>query len=86
MLLHYDNMGSSAYRLRSKHRRTLEAIFAEPVRANIDWKDVEKLLTALSVDITEGAGSRGRIGLNGVRTVFHRPHPERRYVKASRKI
>lgn len=59
----------------SKAPRTLAAIFEKPVRANIRWPDVETLLRAHGATITEGAGSRVRIELNGVRAVFHRPHP-----------
>lgn len=32
------------------------------------------MLRAVGAEITESAGSRVRIALNGVRTVFHRPH------------
>jgi len=60
-----------------KHRRTLEAIFEDPVRSNIAWRDIEALLEATGGKITEGAGSRMRIMLNGVRAVFHRPHPQK---------
>ena len=60
-----------------KHDRTLQANFADPVRANINWSDVESLLSSLGADISEGSGSRVRIALNGVRAVFHRPHPEK---------
>ena len=60
-----------------KHRRTLAAIFEEPVRSNIAWRDIEAMLTAIGAEITEGAGSRVRIALNGVRAVFHRPHPQK---------
>jgi hypothetical protein len=60
-----------------KHRRTLEAIFAEPVRANLVWADVEALLRHLGAEMSEGAGSRVWIALNGVRAVFHRPHPRK---------
>ena len=59
----------------SKHSRTLAAIFEVPTRANISWKDVESLIKSLGGEITEGSGSRVRIHLNGVRAVFHRPHP-----------
>lgn len=55
--------------------RTLEAIFAVPVRANVAWNDIEKLFERLGGEITEGKGSRARVHLNGVRAVFHRPHP-----------
>jgi len=61
----------------TKHRRTLEAIFEDPVRSNIAWRDVESMLEAAGAEITEGAGSRVRIALNDVRAVFHRPHPQK---------
>jgi hypothetical protein len=64
-------------RLRSKHRKTLEAIFADPVRANMPWGDIERLLVACGAEISEGRGSRVRIALKGVRAVFHRPHPRK---------
>lgn len=60
-----------------KHRRTLEAIFAQPVPANIPWDNIEALLTSLGAELSEGRGSRVRIALNDVRAVFHRPHPEK---------
>ncbi len=61
----------------SKHDRTLRAIFADPVRASINWSDIEALLAHLGAELSEGAGSRVRIALNGVRAVFHRPHPQK---------
>jgi len=61
----------------SKHDRTLAALFADPVRANINWSDIESLLRNLGADISEGAGSRVRIALNGVRALLHRPHPSK---------
>jgi hypothetical protein len=60
-----------------KHRRTLEAIFAEPIRANVNWSDIEALLEACGAIISEGRGSRVRIALGGFRAVFHRPHPRK---------
>jgi hypothetical protein len=60
-----------------KHRRTLDAIFEDPVRSNLVWRDIESMLTAAGAEITQGAGSRVRIALNGVRAVFHRPHPHK---------
>lgn len=35
------------------------------------------MLSALGAEISEGNGSRVRIALNGVRAVFHRPHPQK---------
>jgi hypothetical protein len=63
--------------MNQKHRRTLEAVFEEPVRSNIPWRDIEALLKAAGAEITEGAGSRIRVTLRGVRAVFHRPHPQK---------
>jgi len=60
-----------------KHRQTLKIIFENPVRSNVLWSDVEKLLIALGAELSEGRGSRIRIALNGVRAVFHRPHPRK---------
>jgi hypothetical protein len=61
----------------STHRRTLAAVFADPVRANILWSDIEALLAAAGAILSEGRGSRVRVSLNGVDAVFHRPHPRR---------
>lgn len=61
----------------SKYVKTLQAVFADPVRANIAWKDIEGMLKAYGAEISEGHGSRVRIALNGVRAVFHRPHPQK---------
>ena len=58
-----------------KHRRKLEAIFEDPARSNIARRDIDALLEASGAEINEGAGSRVRIVLNGIRAVFHRPHP-----------
>lgn len=63
--------------LTAKHRATLQAVFADPVRSNIAWRDIEMLFIACGGDITEGQGSRVRVALNGVRAVFHRPHPRK---------
>jgi hypothetical protein len=60
-----------------KHQKTYEAIFQTPRRGDIPWRDIEALFKALGADITEGNGSRVRVHLNGVRAVFHRPHPEK---------
>ncbi|OAI54829.1 hypothetical protein AYO44_03135 [Planctomycetaceae bacterium SCGC AG-212-F19] len=60
----------------AKHQRTLEQIFEDPVRSNIKWADIEAMLEHYGAEITAGDGSRRRIALNGVRAVFHRPHPQ----------
>lgn len=60
-----------------KHQKTLGAIFENPVRSNVAWSDIEKMLQALGAELSEGSGSRVRIALGGVRAVFHRPHPQK---------
>jgi len=63
--------------MNKKHRKTLAAVFEDPVKSSIAWSDIERLLTALGAEISEGSGSRVRIALNEVRAVFHRPHPQK---------
>lgn len=63
--------------MKNKHRKTLKAIFDQPVRADIEWTNIESLLKALGGELEEGRGSRIRVYLNGVRAVFHRPHPNK---------
>ncbi|HXU45634.1 MAG TPA: type II toxin-antitoxin system HicA family toxin [Thermoanaerobaculia bacterium] len=71
--------------LSGRHRRTLSAIFEDPVRSDVAWADVEHLLAALGAELTEGRGSRVRISLRGVRGVFHRPHPRKEIDKGALK-
>ena len=67
--------------MKSKHRKTLRAIFENPIRSNIPWADIESLLIACGAKISEGRGSRVRIVLNDVRAVFHRPHPRKEVIR-----
>ncbi len=61
--------------MNSRHRKTLDLVFAEPAPADLRWADIEGLFRALDAEVSEGAGSRVRVALGGVRAVFHRPHP-----------
>lgn len=61
----------------SRHLRTLAAVFEDPVRANILWRDVEALIVYLGGTVTSAAGSRVKLELNGVDAVYHRPHPQK---------
>ncbi len=63
--------------MNKKQRQTLQKVFEKPERSDILWNDIEGLFLALGAEVTEGKGSRVRVALNGVRAVFHRPHPER---------
>jgi hypothetical protein len=59
------------------HRRTLEAVFRDPVSATIVWADVESMLIHFGAQIREGSGSRVAIELNGQAAHVHRPHPQK---------
>ena len=61
--------------MNKRHRRTFEAIFAQPISGNIKWRDVESLLKTLGAVLTERAVSRVSVSLNNHIVVFHRPHP-----------
>ena len=63
--------------LSKKHQQTLNRIFQDPIKSDVEWKDIEKLSLALEAEISEGKGSRVRIYLNNVRAVFHHPHPRK---------
>ncbi len=70
-------------RLGPKHRKTLAAIFKDPVSPKIDWSAAEGLLKALGGELSQGRGSRVRVYLGGVRAVFHRPHPRKEIDKGA---
>ena len=72
-------------KLSSKHRKTLLAIFDNPVRSDVEWEKIESLFSALGGDLSEGRGSRIRVVLNDVRAVFHRPHPQKETDKGALK-
>jgi HicA toxin of bacterial toxin-antitoxin, len=68
MLSYYASMNS-------RHRKTLEAVFAEPARSNILWADIEALLIAAGCSLKEGNGSRVKFSFGSEAVSFHRPHP-----------
>jgi hypothetical protein len=61
----------------STHRKTLTAIFHDPVKSSIAWGDIEAMLMALGAQRFEGNGSRVRFLLNGIKATFQRPHPQK---------
>jgi hypothetical protein len=61
--------------MNSKHRRTLKAVFTDPVSPSIEWSAVEGLLLAAGARLIEGGGSRVRFECRGLVATFHRPHP-----------
>ena len=64
-------------KLSKKQQKVLDSFFENPIRADVEWKDIENLHIALDATLSEGKGSRVRIYLNGIRAVFHRPHPKK---------
>ena len=63
--------------MNSKHRKTLAAIFADPVSGTISWMDIESLFLAVGCEVIEGKGSRVRFVYQDVIGSFHRPHPSK---------
>lgn len=60
----------------NKHRKILEAIFADPVNASIAWSDIEGVFRAYGREIREGNGSRVWFIFEKQVAVFNRPHPQ----------
>jgi hypothetical protein len=61
--------------MNSRQKRTLAAIFADPVSAKIEWTAIESLLIAIGCRIIEGSGSRVRFVKDDKIEIFDRPHP-----------
>jgi hypothetical protein len=57
------------------HRKTLAAVFSDPVSGTIEWRKIEALLKAVGCQIIEGSGSRMTVVHEGRKAAFHRPHP-----------
>ena len=76
--------------MNSKHRRVLEAVFADPVSGTINWADIESLLVWAGAEVIEGRGSRVRFVCRSEVESFHRPHPakeaKRYQVRAAREF
>lgn len=61
--------------MNSTHRKTLLAVFADPLNGALEWRRIEALLVAAGCTVTEGRGSSVTIEKGGLRAYFHRPHP-----------
>ena len=74
--------------MNSKQKKTLAAVFKDPVPGTLEWADIEALLVAVGCRILEGSGSRVRFEKDGELESFHRPHPakeaKRYQVRAAR--
>jgi len=56
-------------------RKTLEAVFSEPINGALEWRRIEALLLAVGCSRTEGSGSSVTFEFSGRKVRFHRPHP-----------
>lgn len=63
--------------MNATHRKTLIAVFGEPVSKTLEWRRIEALLVAVGCQVIEGNGSRVRFERDGVIAAFHRPHPSK---------
>jgi hypothetical protein len=61
--------------MNSRQRRTLAAVFTDPVPASIECANIESLLVSVGCEVIEGNGSRVRFTYEGTIAAFHRPHP-----------
>jgi hypothetical protein len=61
----------------NKHRKTLQAVFANPVQGVIEWSAIEALLVAAGAKTITGRGARVRFVCGKVVATFHCPHPEK---------
>lgn len=57
------------------HRKTLHALFAHPISANIDFKKVMHVFEELGAEIENSAGNRVKVKLNDHSAAFvHAQH------------
>lgn len=61
--------------MNSKQKKTLQAVFRNPVSATIAWADIESLLVAVGCEVIEGPGSAVSFRHRMAVEFFHRPHP-----------
>ncbi len=67
--------------MNSKHRKTLSAIFTDPLNGNLEWRKIEALFLGLGAEMNERCGSRVSFSLNGGKLDVHRPHPRKESLK-----
>jgi hypothetical protein len=61
--------------VRTKHLKTLRAVFAKNTLATLVFADIESLLVELGGVVHEREGSRVKITLKDEQWRCHRPHP-----------
>ncbi len=60
-----------------KQKKTLVAVFKDPISGTIEWAAIENLLVAAGANVIEGNGSRVKFEKDGIIASFHRPHPDK---------
>ena len=61
--------------MNSKHKKTLQAVFATPTSKKLEWARIESLLIPIECKVLEGNGSRVRFVHGTMILALHRPHP-----------
>ena len=61
--------------MNSAHRKTLAAVYADPLNGALEWRRIEALLLAVGCSREEGSGSSVTFVNGGLKVRFHRPHP-----------
>ncbi|RLA25247.1 MAG: hexulose-6-phosphate isomerase [Gammaproteobacteria bacterium] len=76
--------------MNSKQQKIFSTLFDNPVKKNIKWSDIEKLIVGVGGQISQGDGSRVRIVIGGQSLNIHTPHPQKELkpyqVRAIRKL
>lgn len=60
--------------MKSRHRKTLQAIFRTPTSVSLVLSDIEALVLHLGGQVLEREGSRVKLVLGDVHWRCHRPH------------
>ena len=76
--------------MNSKQQKIFASLFDKPVKKNIKWSDIEKLIAGVGGQISQGDGSRVRIVLREQSLNIHTPHPQKELkpyqIRAIRKL
>ena len=76
--------------MNSKQQKIFSSLFDNPVKKNIKWSDIEKLIVGVGGQISQGDGSRVRIVLGKQSLNIHTPNPQKELkpyqVRAIRKL
>jgi hypothetical protein len=64
----------TTHAMNHRHRKVLHALFAHPVSANVDFKEVLHVFEALGAEIDSRSGNRVGITLNGHVAAFTHVH------------